>query len=81
MTNPDRDLENANSIYNCYIKGHYDKIPSWILFSQGKALVKKGLIKEGISKYREISIVNYSFMEFFKANIKILETFLCKFKD
>jgi len=80
MTNPDRDLENANSIYNCYIKGHYDKIPSWILFSQGKALVKKGLIKEGISKYREISIVNYSFMEFFKANIKILETFLCKFK-
>lgn len=80
MTNPDRDFENANSIYKYYVKGHYDKIPFWILFSQGKALVKKGLIKEGISKFREISFVNYSFIEFSKANFKILEIFLKNFK-
>lgn len=80
MTNPDRDLENADSIYNFYIKDYYEKIPFWLLFSQGKAFIKKGLIKDGISKFREITIVKYSFIEFFKANIKILETFVNKLK-
>tara|TARA_B110000037_G_scaffold217775_1_gene279498 strand:+ start:670 stop:1542 length:873 start_codon:yes stop_codon:yes gene_type:complete len=80
MTNPDQDLKNALSIYNIYIKGRFDKIPSWILFSEGKALVKNGYTKEGILKFKKISLVNYSIIEFIKAQIKILQCFLIKYK-
>ena len=80
MTNPDQDLKNAVSIYDTYIKGCYDKIPSWILFSEGKALVKKGFVREGISKFKEISLFNYSIIEFTKAQVKILQSFYSKYK-
>jgi glycosyltransferase involved in cell wall biosynthesis len=76
MTNPDQDLKNAISIYDTYIKGFYDTIPSWILFSQGKAFVKKGYIPEGISKFRKITFTNYSLKEFTKAQLKIIQCFL-----
>ena len=76
MSNPDQDLKNANSIYNRYIKSHYDVVPSWIIFSEGKALVKKGHIKEGISKFKKISFTNYSLFEFTKAQLKILQSFI-----
>ena len=76
MTNPDQDLKNSKSIYNKYIKGRYDIIPSWILFSEGKALVKKGYIQEGISKFKNISFTNYSLIEFTKAQLKIIQSFI-----
>ena len=76
MSNPDQDLKNANSIYNRYIKSYYDVVPSWIIFSEGKALVKKGHIKEGISKFKKISLTNYSLFEFTKAQLKILQSFI-----
>jgi len=76
MTNPDQDLKNAKSIYNKYIKGYYDIIPSWILFSEGKALVKKGYIQEGISKFKKISFTNYSLIEFTKAQLRIIQSFI-----
>ena len=76
MTNPDQDLKNAKSIYNKYIKGYYDIIPSWILFSEGKALVKKGYIQEGISKFKKISFTNYSLIEFTKAQLRIIRSFI-----
>lgn len=72
MTNPDRDLNNACSIFNFYIKGTYNKIPSWILFSEGKALVKKGKKLEGISKFKTITLTKYSIKDFIKANFIIL---------
>ena len=72
MTNPDRDLNNACSIINFYIKGTYNKIPSWILFSEGKALVKKGKKLEGISKFKTITLTKYSIKDFIKANFIIL---------
>ena len=68
--------KNANSIYNRYIKSYYDVVPSWIIFSEGKALVKKGHIKEGISKFKKISLTNYSLFEFTKAQLKILQSFI-----
>ena len=80
MTNPDRDLKNALSIYNSYIKGRFYKIPSWILFSEGKALVKKGFFQEGILKFKKISLFNYSINEFMKAQLKILQSFLIRIK-
>ena len=76
MTNPDQDLKNAKSIYNKYIKGYYNIIPSWILFSEGKALVKKGYIQEGVSKFKKISFTNYSLIEFTKAQLKIIQSFI-----
>ncbi len=76
MSNPDQDLKNAKSIYNKYIKGYYDIIPSWIIFSEGKALVKKGYIQEGISKFQKISFTNYSLLEFTKAQLKIIQSFI-----
>ena len=76
MTNPDQDLKNSKSIYNKYIKGRYDIIPSWILFSEGKALVKKGYIQEGIYKFKKISFTNYSLIEFTKAQLKIVQSFI-----
>ena len=76
MTTPDQNLKNAKSIYNKYIKGCYDIIPSWILFSEGKALVKKGYIQEGISKFKKISFTNYSLIEFTKAQLKIIQSFI-----
>ena len=76
MTTPDQNLKNAKSIYNKYIKGCYDIIPSWILLSEGKALVKKGYIQEGISKFKKISFTNYSLIEFTKAQLKIIQSFI-----
>ena len=76
MSNPDQDLKNAKSIYNKYIKGYYDIVPSWIIFSEGNAHVKKGHIQEGISKFRKISFTNYSLFEFTKAQLKILQSFI-----
>ncbi len=76
MTNPDQDLKNAKSIYNKYIEGYYDVTPSWILFSEGKALVKKGHILKGISKFKKISLTNYSLIEFTKAQLKIIQSFI-----
>ena len=76
MTNPDQDLKNAKSIYDRYIKGNYEITPSWILFSEGKALVKKGYIHEGISKFKKITFSNYSLMEFIKAQLKIIQSFI-----
>ena len=76
MTKPDQDLKNAKSIYNKYITGYYDIIPSWILFSEGKALVKKGYIQEGISKFKKISFTNYSLIEFTKAQLRIIRSFI-----
>ena len=76
MTNPDQDLKNAKSIYDKYIKGNYDITPSWILFSEGKALVKKGYIQEGVSKFKKISFSNYSLIEFTKAQYKIIQSFI-----
>jgi len=76
MSNPDQDLKNAKSIYNKYIKGYYDIIPSWIIFSEGKALIKKGYIQEGISKFKKISFTNYSLLEFTKAQLKIIQSFI-----
>ena len=76
MSNPDQDLKNAKSIYNKYIKGYYDIIPSWIIFSEGKALVKKGYIQEGISKFKKISFTNYSLLEFTKAQLRIIQSFI-----
>ena len=81
MSNPDQDLKNANSIYNIYIKDYYNYIPSWILLSEGKALVKKGYIQEGISKFKKITITNYSIKEFVKAQLKIIQSFLLNIRE
>mgnify|MGYP001445086761 CR=1 FL=1 len=76
MSNPDQDLKNAKSIYNKYVKDYYNFIPSWILLSEGKALVKKGYILKGIKKFNKITLVNYSFKEFTKSKLKIIQSIL-----
>lgn len=81
MTNPDQDLKNAKLIYNKYVKDHYNYIPSWILLSEGKALVKKGYIQEGISKFKKISFANYSIKEYTKAQLKIIQSFLLNIRE
>ena len=80
MTNPDQDLKNAKSIYNIYLKDYCDYIPSWILFSEGKALVSKGNIHEGILKFKKISFNKYSFKEYAKAQIKIIQSYILKIR-
>jgi len=75
-SNPDQDLKNAKSIYNKYVKDYYNFIPSWILLSEGKALVKKGYILKGIKKFNKITLVNYSFKEFTKSKLKIIQSIL-----
>ena len=81
MSNPDQDLKNAKSIYNKYVKDYYNFIPSWILLSEGKALVKKGYIQEGISKFKKITLANYSIKEFTKAQLKIIQSFLLNIRE
>ena len=75
MSNPDQDLKNAKSIYNKYIKSYYDVVPSWIIFSEGKALVKKGILRKVFPNLK-ISFTNYSLFEFTKAQLKILQSFI-----
>ena len=72
MTNPDRDLINAKSIYNIYIRSVFSKIPAWILFSEAKALIKIGRKKEGIAKLNTIKWMQYSFIDFIKARVLII---------
>lgn len=79
MTNPDRDLTNAKSIYDTYIKNHYEIIPSWILFSEAKAYIKKGNLREGVSIFKKINIFKYSAIDFFKAKVKILLIYFNKY--
>ncbi len=76
MTNPDRDLVNAKSIYNIYIREQFSIIPSWILFSEAKALIKKGLKKDGIAKLNCINVINYSILDFIKSRVIILVALL-----
>lgn len=81
MTNPDQDLTNAKSIYNIYLKDYCDFIPSWILFSEGKAHLSKGDIQAAILKFKMISFYKYSFKEYAKAQIKIIQSYLLSIRD
>jgi glycosyltransferase involved in cell wall biosynthesis len=76
LTNPNRDLTNAKSIYSSYINSHFDKIPFWIIFSEGKSLIAIGKLKEGILLLKTISVFKYSFYNFLKARLKIVMTIL-----
>jgi glycosyltransferase involved in cell wall biosynthesis len=72
LTNPNRDLTNAKSIYNSYIFSHSEKTPFWIIFSEGKSHIAIGNLKEGILLLKSISLFKYSFNEFLKARLKIV---------
>jgi hypothetical protein len=75
MTNPERDLSNARSIYNLYLSEHTLKMPSWIIFSEGKALINLGRKNEGIDRLLKINFRNYPFFDFIKSRILIIRTF------
>ena len=63
MTNPDRDLQNANSVTENYIKPNLTFLPSWILISKGKALIKKGMIDDGIELLKGVTLFKYPFSD------------------
>ncbi len=74
MSNPERDLLNAKAIYSSYLS---DKIlikPSWLIFSEGKALVKIGKIREGIKIFNQVTLANYSIKKVIKSKLLILKS-------
>jgi glycosyltransferase involved in cell wall biosynthesis len=71
LTNPNRDLTNAKSIYNYYIRSRFEKVPFWIIFSEGKSNIAIGNLKEGILLLKRVTLFKYSFNEFLKARLKI----------